>query len=566
MDAKAMGILSCVLRVNDLLKCGVAMHSLIQDRTPLPDVAAVYFIEPTPQNVAEIVSDLRNESYSDFYVNFTSSIPRQLLEDFSKKVAELGKQQKVHQVFDQYLDFTVTEENMFSLEMPNVFTQFNDAKTEEDSILSLIDQISNQLFATIIVSGSIPTIRAPPGGAAESVALKLSEKLRDHVINTRHHHHQHQNGEANGVLILLDRSFDLASMLAHSWNYACLVFDIFKLSRNTITVEGPNPKKYDIEPKDFIWSENASLPYPVVTDNVAQQMTQLRTDTDELSKKTGISSLEDINLNENTDTSGIQHALKVLPEITARRPIINMHLEILHQIQSELSRLKLYEFCNMEQSISDPQSQKQFLDFLKDDDSTDNLEDKVRTLAIFILVVDDLQDSFVQSCESYLKEHNANLDALQYVKKVHSLKKSMSKLNAAEAAEQQSSGSRAYGLLFNSLKNFISSEREKSPLTRLVESIMEPTKASKQSLKVTDGYLYFDPNETRGFHSKPPPQELVSYQSGTVFVIGGGNYVEYQNIQEWAKSEDVSKQVAYGSTQIMNAAKFLAECESLGRE
>lgn len=47
LDIKSTATISSVLRVNDLLKAGITVHSLIkQDRSPLPDVPAIYFVSP----------------------------------------------------------------------------------------------------------------------------------------------------------------------------------------------------------------------------------------------------------------------------------------------------------------------------------------------------------------------------------------------------------------------------------------------------------------------------------------------------------------------------------------
>lgn len=116
LDSKSQAIISSVLRVNDLLRCGITVHSLINSkRSPLPDVSVIYFVEPTIENILVIIDDLSADKYDNFYINFTSSINRELLEEFAKKVSISGKSYKIKQVFDQYLDFIVTEPNLFSL-------------------------------------------------------------------------------------------------------------------------------------------------------------------------------------------------------------------------------------------------------------------------------------------------------------------------------------------------------------------------------------------------------------------------------------------------------------------
>lgn len=44
-------------------------------------------------------------------------------------------------------------------------------------------------------------------------------------------------------------------------------------------------------------------------------------------------------------------------------------------------------------------------------------------------------------------------------------------------------------------------------------------------------------------------------------MIGGGNYIEYQNLQDYAKTRSTvaTKRIIYGCTEIVNASQFLEQ-------
>jgi hypothetical protein len=48
-----------------------------------------------------------------------------------------------------------------------------------------------------------------------------------------------------------------------------------------------------------------------------------------------------------------------------------------------------------------------------------------------------------------------------------------------------------------------------------------------------------------------------------VFVIGGGNYAEHQNLQDYAAHHSVN--ITYGSTEILNSERFLEQLRDLGK-
>ncbi|KAF6014055.1 hypothetical protein HII13_000907 [Brettanomyces bruxellensis] len=608
LDRRSTAIVSSVLRVNDLLDYGITMHALIdQRRTSLPDVNAVYFVSPTVENIAKIISDVNNDHYAKFYVNFTSSLGRSLLEDFAKKVAETGNSYKIKQVYDQYLDFIVTEPNLFSLDMKNVYAQFNDPKTVEDEISGRVNEIVSGLFSAVLTMGSVPIIRSNRGGPAELIAQKLDHRLRDHSINTKQALRSPGVNSANNsirnnksVLILLDRNIDLASMFAHSWIYQCMVKDVFKLERNTIQIETKSDngetslKRYDIDPHDFFWNENASLPFPDAVEHVEAELSKYTEEAKEISSKTGYSSIKDINPNDGSDTKHIQEAIKALPELTKRKNIIDMHMSVLTELIKELEAKNLDSFFEVEQNITDPKVQTQFLDLMKKDTKGDNSKDKLRTYIIMYLKC-ELAETFCSECEEILKASGLDLKALAYIKRVKELNKmsAVSTLDAQNMKKGQGSAfgngsalfsglssklvgitsegssklSEGLGSLISGIKKLMP-EKSNLPITNIVEAILTPQQANQASLDMTDDYLYFDPSSTRGAHAKPPRRS--SYDEAMVFVVGGGNYLEYSNLQDWCNGlnsssvEDQQRTIIYGSTKICSVDGFLEECSSLG--
>ncbi|RCK55676.1 Protein SLY1 [Candida viswanathii] len=593
LDAKSRAILSSVLRVNDLLKCGITVHSLISSkRANLPDVPVIYFVEPTIENILSIIEDLNQDKYDSFYINFTSLINRELLEEFAKKVSMSGKSNKIKQVFDQYLDYIVTEPNLFSLNLPQIFTQFNSSNTAEDKIHGLVDVIADGLLSTIVSMDIVPVIRAQQNGPAEFVAQQLDLKLREYLSNTRGSTTATSSIQQRPVLILLDRNFDLTSMFSHSWIYQCMVSDVFRLQRNTIKLvkyegEQATTKNYDVDPKDFFWNKYSQLPFPDVVENADAELNAYKNDAKEVTNKTGISSLDDIDPNASA-TANIQQAVEKLPELTARKATLDMHMDILSSLINELQAKNLDKYFEIEQNAVDPKVLKEFLELLVVESERDSSVDKLRTFIILTLLV-DLTPDYVAKVKSIfeLKYPQVDLASFDYILKFKENSKlaNLSSLNGASSnftnqASQVNStallsglSSKLYGLtegkisegltsIATKIKNFIP-EKKLLPVTTIVEAIMDPINASQQSVQLTDEYLFLDP-KSRGGHSKPPKRQ--SYQESLVFVVGGGNYLEYQNLEQWASDPNkAAKKVIYGSTDIISATDFLQECSNLGK-
>lgn len=591
LDLKSTAIISSVLRVNDLLKAGVTVHSLIhQTRASLPDVPAVYFVTPTQENINQIVKDLKEDRYSDFYLNFTSTLSRELLEDFAKQVAVAGKADRIKQVFDQYLDFVVTEPELFSLELPRTYSLLNNPSSTEEVITSSCDSIADGLFNAVMTTGSVPIIRAPRGGPAEIVAEKLGSKLRDYVINTRSSSPSGLDSDSLGrcVLVLLDRSIDFTCMFAHSWIYQCMVFDVFKLARNTITIpsKGEEPqetqKKYDIEPDDFFWNTNSHLPFPEAAENVETALSAYKDEASEITKRTGVTDLNDLDPNSNSDTVQMQEVVKKLPQLTAKKNIIDIHMNIFAALLSQLENKSLDTFFEVEQDPDNTKARSRFAEILKDG-KDNNLEDKLRTFVVLYLTSENgLPKDFVKEVEKFFQDHNYDISALKYVYKLRDFmqlsNRTLQNKSLEDGSNKSSTGnnlslSGLYGLTEGRLHGGVGSlisgikkllpEKKTIPITNVVEAIMDPLNSSQKNLETTDAYLYFDPRITRGSHTRKPKRQ--SYNKSIVFVIGGGNYLEYQNLQEWAHSQlHNPKKLTYGSTDIVTPSDFLKEIAELG--
>ncbi|KAG9542432.1 Sec1 family protein, partial [Aureobasidium melanogenum] len=151
-DNLGRDMISSVLRVSDLRSWGVTIHlPITSKRHPIPDVPALYLVEPTPENLNIIASDLANGLYSSAYVNFLSSISRPVLEDFAAQIAAGGTSESIEQVYDQYLNFVVSEPNLFSLGMgKDVYYTMNSAQTSDEEIDAKVDRIVSGLFSVAV--------------------------------------------------------------------------------------------------------------------------------------------------------------------------------------------------------------------------------------------------------------------------------------------------------------------------------------------------------------------------------------------------------------------------------
>ncbi|KAH8685895.1 Sec1-like protein [Tricladium varicosporioides] len=547
-DDLGRDVISSVLRVNDLRTWGVTMHMHIASaRHPIPDVPVLYLVEPTSSNLHAITTDLSRGLYSPAYINFLSSIPRPLLEDFARQTAEAGTSENIAQFYDQYLNFIVGEPDLFSLGMrkENTYWALNSARTKDEELDHVIDRIVSGLFSVMATMAVMPIIRCPKGAAAEMIAAKLDRKLRDHILNSKDNLFSAPANRSSAtapssrpVLIILDRNVDLIPMLSHSWTYQSLVHDVLNMKLNRITVENPvdeeNPAKgstkkaYDLTANDFFWAKNASVPFPQVAEDIDAELMRYKDDAAEVTKKTGANSIEDLQNDTSASAQHLKAAITLLPELRERKAVLDMHMNILAGLLTGIKNRQLDNYFQLEENIM-KQTKAQMLEVLSDADKGKDPNDKLRLFIIWFLSTEqDVSRAEMEKFEESLKTAGANTTSLSYVKQVRATTRMTMMASApSQTTAQASASAQLFGgfsgissrltstlkesgvganfeTLISGVKNFLPANRDLT-VTKITESIMDPAGASSSAIAKTENYLYFDPRSANARGTMPPP-------------------------------------------------------------
>ncbi|XP_062824310.1 sec1 family domain-containing protein 1 [Anolis carolinensis] len=594
-DRFGQDIISPLLSVKELRDMGITLHLLLHsDRDPIPDVPAIYFVMPTEENVDRLCQDLRNQLYESYFLNFISAISRSKLEDIANAALGASAVTQVAKVFDQYLNFITLEDDMFVLCNQNKelvsYRAINRPDITDTEMETIMDTIVDSLFCFFVTLGAIPIIRCSRGTAAEMVAVKLDKKLRENLRDARN---SLFTGDTLGagqfsfqrpLLVLVDRNIDLATPLHHTWTYQALVHDVLDFHLNRVVLEecsgmenspaGARPKKknkksYDLTAVDKFWQKHKGSPFPEVAESVQQELESYRAQEDEVKRLKSIMGLEGEDegaismLSDNT--AKLTSAVSSLPELLEKKRLIDLHTNVATAVLEHIKARKLDVYFEYEEKIMSKSTlDKSLLDMISDPDAG-TAEDKMRLFLIYYISSVQLPpEADLEQYKKALTDAGCNLNPLNYIKQW----KAFAKMASAPAT-YGNSAAKSLGLfsrvmntgsqfVMEGVKNLVL-KQQNLPVTRILDNLME-----MKSNPETDDYRYFDPKMLRGTDSSIP-RNKNPFQEAIVFVVGGGNYIEYQNLIDYIKGKQ-GKHVLYGCSELFNAAQFIKQLSQLGQK
>ncbi|XP_076620047.1 sec1 family domain containing Slh [Colletes latitarsis] len=589
-DRLGQDIISPLISVKELRELGITLHmQLHSDRDSIPEVPAIYFCAPTDENLGRIGQDLQNGLYDIYHLNFISPISRQKMEDLAAAALLGGVVSSIHKVFDQYLNFISLEDDLFILRHQNSdvisYHAINRGEIKDTEMESVMEIIVDCLFSVFVTLGTVPIIRCPRGNAAEMVAKMVHKKLKENVWDPRNNlfeskttgHYSFQRP----LLIILDRNVDMATPLHHTWTYQALAHDVLEMALNRLVVEenvGRSPaggtrsktRAYELDNRDRFWYQHKGSPFPRVAEAIQEELEQYRTfeeDVKKLKSTMGIDNESEVAISMvSSNTARLTSAVNSLPQLMEMKRLIDMHTSIATGILNFIKSRRLDTFFELEEKIMSKQTlDRSVLETISDPDCG-TPEDKLR-LAIIYYICTNMSDADYNQLEAALTTAGCDLNPLIYTKRLKSYTRIAEIQNSYEGGGTKTVSmfsklmNQGSSFVMEGVKNLVV-KKHNLPVTKIVDELMESRQSSQ-----TDDYCYLDPKQRK--QTEVMPKNRPTFQDVIVFIVGGGNYIEYQNLMDYVKQKSgagVYKRITYGSTTFINAKQLLKQLSLLGQE
>jgi sec1 family domain-containing protein 1 len=437
------------------------------------------------------------------------------------------------------------------------------------------------------------------GGAPEMVARKLSRMISEHPTLLGN-----KSSAGRPLLVILDRNADLITPIQHCSTYQALIDDVLNHKANRVEFDvvldpdAKRPKKttkrYDLDPDaDPFYSVHKFQPFPEAIEENGTELQDVTTKEQQIRSKTGSQSIPSMDPLA-SGASDLASAVESLPALLERKKQLEVHTSILQGVMNEVAARDVPQFYELESSLAtgsyrnDSAKAKKDVLVLVGDPAKGNCQDKIRLIIVYALAtgaktadMDEVSAALQTSMESKVAGDRSlgakvtlGLSAINYLKQLrsmHMIPAATDMLQELQSSSKQSESTMLSSLMAKATTQatgFLAkaSDRVSSMLgkihkhhaTVVVENLCDMKPGSED-----ETYLYLDPRvkgdvnvaKLQGM-TRSPVREAIA------FVIGGGCYGEYQNLQMLANER---RKISYGSTEIVDPELFLEQLGELGK-
>lgn len=432
------------------------------------------------------------------------------------------------------------------------------------------------------------------------VARKLNRMISEHPTLLRN-----KSSTTRPLVVILDRNADLITPIQHTSTYQALIDDLLKHQANRVefdVVQDPDSnrpkrtqKRFDLDPdEDQFYSAHKFHPFPEAIESNGTELQEVTVREQEIRSKTGGGD-QSAHDPLSSGANDLANAVESLPALLNRKKQLEVHTSILQAVMNEVAARDVPQFYELESALatgsyrSDPSKAKQKVLAFVGDEAKGNVEDKIRLTMVYALTtaaktveLDEVGTALQKACEmkaaqdpSLRQKLSNGLKAINYLKKLRSMHMIPSAADMLQELQSTPGAEKYSSHVFSSLMAKATTQASdlfakatdkvtsmlgkinKHHATVVVENLCEMKPGSED-----ESYLYLDPKVKGDVNvMKLQTMTRATVREAVAFVIGGGCYGEYQNLQMVANDR---RHISYGSTELLNASSFLAQVGQLG--
>ncbi|KAI8571738.1 hypothetical protein RHMOL_Rhmol01G0142300 [Rhododendron molle] len=394
MDKVTVKVMSCSCKMADITDEGVSLvEDLFRRRQPLPSMDAIYFIQPSKENIVMFLSDMsgREPLYKKAFVYFSSPIPKELVSRIKNDTSVLPRIGALREMNLEYFSMDsqgyVTDQERA---LEDLFGEDVENSRKFDTCLNVMATRIATVFASL---KEFPSVRYRAAKSLDSstmttfrdlVPTKLAAAVWNFISTYKSSIPNFPQTETCELLIL-DRSVDQIAPVIHEWTYDAMCHDLLDMDGNKYVHEIPSktggpPEKKEVllEDHDPVWLELRHAHIADASERLHEKMTSFvsKNKAAQLQQRDG----------SEISTRDLQKMVQALPQYNEQMEKLSLHVEIAGKINKIIREMGLRDLGQLEQDIVfGDAGTKEIINFFRTKQDS-NVENKLRLLMIYASV------------------------------------------------------------------------------------------------------------------------------------------------------------------------------------
>ncbi|KAK4743879.1 hypothetical protein SAY87_010191 [Trapa incisa] len=395
MDKVTVKIMSSSCKMPDITDEGVSLvEDIYRRRQPLPSMDAIYFIQPSKENVIMFLSDMSGKSplYKKAFVFFSSTISKDLVTQIKRDGTVLPR---IGALREMNLEYFAIDTQGFITDNGRALEDIfgNDENTRHgDACLNVMATRVATVFASL---REFPFVRYRAAKSLDATTMTtfrdlVPTKLAAGIWNCLMKHKQtipNFPQSETCELLILDRSVDQIAPIIHEWTYDAMCHDLLSMEGNKYVHEvaskndGPPEKKEVIlEDHDPIWLELRHAHIADASERLHEKMTNF------ISKNKAAQIQHGSRDGGELSTRDLQKMVQALPQYSEQIDKLSLHVEIAGKINRIIRETGLRELGQLEQDlVFGDAGMKEVIKFLTSNEDASR-ENKLRLLMILAAI------------------------------------------------------------------------------------------------------------------------------------------------------------------------------------
>ncbi|XP_037447052.1 probable protein transport Sec1a isoform X3 [Triticum dicoccoides] len=395
MDKFTVKIMSYSCKMADITEEGVSLvEDLYKRRQPLPSLDAIYFIQPTKENVVMFLSDMSGRSplYKKAYVFFSSPIQKDLVAQIKRDSSILPR---IGALSEMNLEYFPIDSQGFITDheraLEELFCESAEGFNKYNACLNAMATRISTVFASMrefprvhyriaktIDASTMTTLR-------DMVPTKIAAGVWNYLSKYKTSIPEFPQTETCELLIV-DRSVDQIAPIIHEWTYDAMCHDLLCMDGNKYIHEVSSKNGSASEKKEVLLEDHDPVWLELRHSHIADASERLHDKMTHFVSKNKAAQLQQARTGGELSTRDLQKMVQALPQYTDQIDKLSLHVEIAGKLNVIIREQCLRDVGQLEQDlVFGDAGTKELINFFRTQLGVSR-ENKLRLLMIYAAI------------------------------------------------------------------------------------------------------------------------------------------------------------------------------------